>query len=131
MSIRDAKILVEDSTGLFAFLPAVNYFYLFNQDSSNIIYIMGVAVGLLASAFAYNYSTGSPDKSPVWIQIIFLLVILGWGILFISSVCLLYPYLNSDRPVPGILFFVSSSFASLLITHIVIDVATEGYTQDY
>lgn len=131
MSARDAKLLLEESTGLFVFLPPVNFGYLFLNSSNSMLIAIGGVISLFCSSFIYNYATGYPEESPKYMIVLFGISLVLWLLTLGYTVFRMFEYAESNQSIAVALLLLTVGFVFLLITHYIIGATTEGYDQNY
>lgn len=103
MSVRDATAILNEDTGIFAFLPVANFVFIVIQEFSNRVFAASILVTVL-SAIIYNVLSGEPEvpsKRQVWIL---RGVFVTWIGLLAWSMLVLYHYFGKSLIVPEILF---------------------------
>lgn len=126
MSIQDATAALNEDTGLFAFLPVVNFVFLIIQQYSDAL--LGITtLAALASAVIYNViaaETGEFSGIRLWV---FRMLGMLWLLLLLGSMYLVMQYFTKSWIMPEILFFISVSFLCLLLTDIIFQWQLEDY----
>lgn len=126
MSIQDATTLLNEDTGLFAFLPVVNYVFVIIQNLTDQLLILAILATLI-SALIYSVITGGPGNLTEIQRWVLVIVAAGWLILLFISMTLLWGYFSKPWFMPEILFFASVSFLALLVTDGLLRLFLEGY----
>lgn len=126
MSVQDATAALNEDTALFAFLPTVNAIFItFNQNAIEVIFATSLVAFL--SAAVYNIVSGEPSGSPRTVLWVFRILGLSWLLALVGSMALLLKYFNNSSIVPEILFFISLTFISLLLTDTVLNLFVGSY----
>lgn len=126
MSVQDVTTILNDDTGIFAFLPVANFTFLIIQSYANALFLASLTAALL-SAIIYNIIAGEPNITnfvPLWAARFATLL---WTLLLLWSLVEISSYFSDDLIVPELLFFVSVSFLSLVATDILLGYFASGY----
>lgn len=126
MSVKDAEVLLNQETGLFVFIPAINFLYIY-YIKNNIIYISFAVAALLLASFIYNLATGNPNSIPESVRYIFIISVFLWLMGLIFSMFKLFSGIRNTDIFSIILFFVSLLFLMLLATDYLLDLVIDGY----
>lgn len=126
MSIKDAEVLLNQETGLFVFIPAINYLYIYS-NSENMLDILFAGIGLVLASFIYNLATGNPDNIPKPVRYVFIISVVLWFLSLLFSMFKLFSGVRSADVFSIALFFISLLFLLLLATDYLLDLVTDGY----
>lgn len=126
MSVKDAEVLLNQETGLFVFIPAINFLYIY-YIKNNIIYISFAVAALLLASFIYNLATGNPNSIPESVRYIFIISVFLWLMGLIFSMFKLFSGIRNTDIFSIVLFFVSLLFLMLLATDYLLDLVIDGY----
>lgn len=138
-SARDAVAVLNDDVALFAFLPPVNYSFLLIQIESPqncLIYIVGLSV--LVGTIVYNYVSANSSQPGTQAQKLggaqrFGLAACGfiWLCLLLYSMWRLFHLFSKSWILPEVLFLVSLSFISLIITDLFLNILIDTYEGNF
>ena len=126
MSVKDAEVLLNQETGLFVFIPAINYLYIY-YNSQDMMYVLLVGIVLVLASFIYNLATGNPDKIPNLVRYLFIISVAIWAVSLVFSMFKLFSGVRNTDVPSIILFFTSLLFLLLLAMDYILNYVTDGY----
>lgn len=126
MIIRELNTLIREANYLLVFVPVINYVYLSSLKPSKKIFVLA-GMSCVISAFVLNFTRGYPDEGdepssdslPTIANVIYILSLGVWMILWIYSVLRLHGSLGNFGP--NVLFFGSLAWGAMLSIHIGLD----------
>ncbi|MBO4249279.1 hypothetical protein IL252_15800 [Halomicrobium sp. IBSBa] len=145
--VADSIQLLDEEVAAFAFLPSINYFFVYWQTKTPGILLISLSLfALLFSAIGYNIlssvnftsfnkslDNNSEDSNTLdgVGLVISLVVLIGWVGLFVNSILELLYFLDSSSIWPPLLIATSTIFIFLSLSDIVLDqVFGEHYDEE-
>ena len=130
MVSRRANAVLNENPELFAFLPSINFGYLYYSTPSNSTGGI-LIIALLTGSFIYNYSKGSPDEIGTGIFWTYIVSYTVWIFSYILSIRDLLVKRQSLDAIMAILLFISIGFLFVGVSHIALKLLTKGYDQEF
>lgn len=142
MKPSDPVTLLDQNTSAFAFLPVVNWFYLFWQNSSLSSVMWGVGItALIVSTVGYNLVTrvdyskavrSEDDEQAVDIlsirtTAVSIVTLLAWMLIFIWSLIALWGHSENATIWPELLILISVLFLTLILSDIILNEILSEY----
>ncbi|MCL9812505.1 hypothetical protein [Natranaeroarchaeum aerophilus] len=139
MSVQDVDALLDEKSGLFVFLPALNYIVLYSMGvepslpniKHNGVFLLFGAITLLMGAYMYNYTIGHPDESPKPLEWVYLISLVSIVVSYAHTSVELSIIATVEEMISVILLFASLSFIFILSTHIFIDKFADNYSREF
>lgn len=155
--VSDGIKILNDEAPVFAFLPSINFSYLFIQDAEPTYVLMGlVSVSILFSAALFNFLTNGVTSSDNTVEnedaeeasnedtaknrrqsdsspregLVFGAILLFWVPLLLKSVYDLFSILENDPIIPEVLLIISVLFICLVVTDSVLYTILGSYGEN-